>query len=30
MFVMFSPIFVEDTKIIFPYDFVAPLNKLIY
>ena len=24
--VLFSPIFVADTKIIFPYDFVAPLK----
>ena len=26
MLVVFSPIFVADTKIIFRYDFVAPLN----
>ena len=29
MLVVFSPIFVADTKIIFRYDFVAPL-KLVY
>ena len=28
MLVVFSPIFVADTKIIFRYDFVAPLNQL--
>ena len=27
MFLVFSPIFVADTKIIFRYDFVAPLNS---
>ena len=27
MFVVFSPIFVVDTKIIFHYDFLAPLMK---
>ena len=27
MVVVFSPIFVADTKILFRYDFVAPLNK---
>ena len=27
MLVVFSPIFVADTKIIFGYDFVAPLNR---
>ena len=26
MLVVFSPIFVADTKIVFGYDFVAPLN----
>ena len=26
MLVVFSPIFVADTKIIFQYDFVAPLK----
>ena len=28
MLVVFSPIFVADTKIIFRYDFVAPLRNL--
>ena len=28
MLVLFSPIFVADTKIIFRYDFVAPLKQL--
>ena len=28
MLVVFSPIFVADTKIIFRYDFVAPLISL--
>ena len=28
MLVVFSPIFVADTKIIFRYDFVAPLRFL--
>ena len=28
MLIMFSPIFVADTKIIFRYDFVAPLNSI--
>ena len=27
MLVVFSPIFVADTKITFVYNFVAPLNK---
>ena len=27
MLVVFSPIFVEDTKITFAYNFVAPLKK---
>ena len=27
MLVVFWPIFVADTKIIFRYDFVAPLNS---
>ena len=27
MLVVFSPIFVADTKIIFRYDFVAPLKN---
>ena len=26
MLVVFSPVFVADTKIVFGYDFVAPLN----
>ena len=30
MLVVFSPIFVVDTKIIFRYDFVAPLKKTKY
>ena len=29
MLVVFSPIFVADTKIIFRYDFVAPLTKMV-
>ena len=29
MLIMFSPIFVANTKIIFQYDFVAPLNSII-
>ena len=29
MLVVFSPIFVVDTKIIFRYDFIAPLITLI-
>ena len=28
MFVVFSSIFVWDAKVIFPYDFVAPLISL--
>ena len=28
MLVVFSPIFVADTKIIFRYDFVTPLKRL--
>ena len=28
MLVVFSPTFVADTKIIFGYDFAAPLNKM--
>ena len=27
MFVVLSPIFVTDTKIIYDYNFVAPLSK---
>ena len=27
MLVVFSPTFVADTKIVFGYDFVAPLNS---
>ena len=30
MLVVFSPIFVADTEIIFRYDFVAPLKLLNY
>lgn len=26
MLVVFSPIFVADTKVVYRYDFVAPLN----
>ena len=28
--VVFPPIFVADTKIIYGYDFVAPLKKMLY
>ena len=30
MLVVFSPIFVADTKIILRYNFVAPLNLRVY
>ena len=30
MLVVFSPIFMADTKIIFRYDFVAPLTSELY
>ena len=29
MLIGFPPIFVEDTKIIYSYNFVAPLKKLL-
>ena len=29
MLVVFSPIFVADTKMIFQYDFVAPLKAML-
>ena len=30
MLVVFSPIFVSDTKLIFVYNFVAPLTEVAY